>query len=927
MPSIQPATQRSSYIITENTPRKIQSAEPALEPSEFDLSAIDLNSIRSGALRISVPLKEGSYVFPGKYKPAHVIVDPNTMAFLTVSLGKNPWNETVFTYISVQLSRAVKVMNPSSAYEEPGWCNGFKDLFAEVQIEGIDVSPEGQLLFQGKLKKGFMSEDIQESFKPDMFPQLNLHLEDLKKLKQDSSSSGVNPSEILTKLGVLLGEANCSAKLDTGASGFQLGLHVRAKLTPDGELRLKTDDHFQSAVDFLDSQAVLKGELSTAVQFQTGKPTKVSGVGMLDAHVAESKPISLGALKTKFRSAHVHLEGNGEVLGKQKSMQGKLRVDVADPQFEWRGLHGSVQGKAGLQIQVRDLMSGMIDYHVESESVRPFWRKLGYQIFPHNRLALNPVNTGMSEFLDPVSQFVWNAQNLADPVGPFVGDLGSVAWREHVQAMTGAPIRRHNKVTLLVDGMKSFPRRIELIKNAKRSICLQSLIFKSDESGLAIAKALVEAHQRGVQVRVIVDSLGNLDSVKELIRGNQVYEFLRDHGVQLELYSNQAIRGLRDMLTIVEQHRALQGLVSLKDFVDPQQTLSTLHMLVKVAYGSLHLDLTQAEREKIHESLKMILGDDDNAQSLIERLFHITPERPLQLSEIVSILSQVLSLNHRWHEKYLVVDGEKAILGGMNLADEYLKGGGGTEVMVAGISRPAWRDTDILIEGEGALDAYRCFSKNWKTVSGQELSPEVGSWVDSGENVDLQVIQSSPGVGICHPITNLKIEAIKTLKPGDKAYEATAYFMPTGALRPYIEVLKMAALRGVDVRIVTNSMDTTDMPQVNQAAVVSCYRELLKAGIRIWERTGERTMHQKTASYGSKLALVGSYNLDNRSASLNSECLVAVHDANMAQEVERMLLRDMESDVAIEKKFEDFEAFEPLDELKHSAWAMLGDLM
>ena len=86
-------------------------------------------------------------------------------------------------------------------------------------------------------------------------------------------------------------------------------------------------------------------------------------------------------------------------------------------------------------------------------------------------------------------------------------------------------------------------------------------------------------------------------------------------------------------------------------------------------------------------------------------------------------------------------------------------------------------------------------------------------------------------------------------------------------------------------------------------------------------------MHQKTAAYGSKVALVGSFNLDNRSASLNSESLVVAHDAKVAQEVECMLLADMESEVAIEKKFEDYEAFEPLDEIQHSAWAMLGDLM
>jgi phosphatidylserine/phosphatidylglycerophosphate/cardiolipin synthase-like enzyme len=139
--------------------------------------------------------------------------------------------------------------------------------------------------------------------------------------------------------------------------------------------------------------------------------------------------------------------------------------------------------------------------------------------------------------------------------------------------------------------------------------------------------------------------------------------------------------------------------------------------------------------------------------------------------------------------------------------------------------------------------------------------------------------------------------------------------------------LKLAVARGVDVRIVTNSIESTDMPQVNQAGIVSCYRELLEAGVRLFERTGKRTMHQKTALYGSQLALIGSFNLDNRAASLNSEDLVVLHDSKKAKEVEQMLLRDMESDVAQEKKLKDFEGFEPLVELEHSAWAMMGNLM
>ena len=505
--------------------------------------------------------------------------------------------------------------------------------------------------------------------------------------------------------------------------------------------------------------------------------------------------------------------------------------------------------------------------------------------------------SGINEFLDPVNKMVWDPSSLCDPESRAVGDIGTEVWRAHIEQLTQVPIRKHNRVRTLTDGPAAFEERIKLSQNAQKSICLQTLVFREDESGMAIAKALVEARQRGVDVKVIVDTFGNLESLKELIRGHPVYEYLEKNGVQVKRYSSDAAQGMRDIFEVIDRDRVSKGFTSLKQMVDSEQTFSVLHLFAKLAAGALNLGLSETDQAKVTEALQKILGSGEQATLMVQRLGNLSPEHPLELAEALQIWDLMKNLNHRWHEKYFLVDGHTGILGGRNIADEYLKG--------------IWRDTDILIEGEGVHDAYQYFARNWKTVSGEDI--DCGLMPDfnfsSEEAVELQVIQSRPHHALGHPNTNFKIESIKALKPGDKLYEATAYFMPTDALKPYVEVLKAAARRGVDVRILTNSEETTDVKSVPLAALGRCYPELLAAGVRIFERTGTQTMHQKTGCYGRKLALVGSPNLDHRGDSLNSEVLVVMHSVEKALEFETMLLKDMASDVAREIKLADLESF------------------
>ena len=62
-------------------------------------------------------------------------------------------------------------------------------------------------------------------------------------------------------------------------------------------------------------------------------------------------------------------------------------------------------------------------------------------------------------------------------------------------------------------------------------------------------------------------------------------------------------------------------------------------------------------------------------------------------------------LRNRMHEKLLVVDGEKLLMGGMNVADDYLQGG---------VTRKGWHDTDLLVEGPAAAEAQKVFLKLWE---------------------------------------------------------------------------------------------------------------------------------------------------------------------------------------------------------------------
>jgi cardiolipin synthase len=115
---------------------------------------------------------------------------------------------------------------------------------------------------------------------------------------------------------------------------------------------------------------------------------------------------------------------------------------------------------------------------------------------------------------------------------------------------------------------------------------------------------------------------------------------------------------------------------------------------------------------------------------------------------------------------------------------------------------------------------------------------------------------------------------------------ASPYFVPDRAI---ISALQLAALRGVDVRLIIP--DEPDGPVVGMANW-SFTGELLPAEVKVYRYRGG-FMHQKVFLMDDELAGVGTANFDNRSFRLNFEITALVQDATFAAEVEHMLEADM----------------------------------
>jgi cardiolipin synthase len=229
-------------------------------------------------------------------------------------------------------------------------------------------------------------------------------------------------------------------------------------------------------------------------------------------------------------------------------------------------------------------------------------------------------------------------------------------------------------------------------------------------------------------------------------------------------------------------------------------------------------------------------------------------------------------LNFRNHRKIVVVDGQRAFVGGHNVGNEYL----GEKAPLS-----PWRDTHIEIEGPVVTSIQFVFVEDWFWAT-QRIPEIVPGGVPHPANMCCQTIASGPADEF-ETCSLFFVTAINSAQ--NRIWLTSPYFVPDEAV---FTALKLAVMRGVDVRILIPSR--RDHLVVFSASTVYA-NDAVHAGIQMY-RYRPGFLHQKVVLIDDIAAAIGSPNLDNRSFRLNFELTVLTVDRGFALEVETMLLAD-----------------------------------
>jgi len=236
----------------------------------------------------------------------------------------------------------------------------------------------------------------------------------------------------------------------------------------------------------------------------------------------------------------------------------------------------------------------------------------------------------------------------------------------------------------------------------------------------------------------------------------------------------------------------------------------------------------------------------------------------------------------RMHRKIVVVDAERAFVGGINYSADHL----------ADFGPQAKQDYAVEIHGPLVADIHRFVHA--ALAGGLRRHSGGNRWFGHRSRLRAQA-RALPAVGDAqamfvtrdngkHPEDIERYYRLAIRSARERVTIANAYFFPGYRL---IRELRRAAQRGVDVRLILQG--EPDMPIVKIAARM-LYHHLVHAGVKVYEYC-ERPLHGKVALVDDQWATVGSSNLDPLSLSLNLEANVIIHDKAFNQHLgERLQL-------------------------------------
>jgi putative cardiolipin synthase len=336
-----------------------------------------------------------------------------------------------------------------------------------------------------------------------------------------------------------------------------------------------------------------------------------------------------------------------------------------------------------------------------------------------------------------------------------------------------------------------------------------------------------------------------------------------------------------------------------------------------------------------------LLLDDNNTSGLDSTLAALDAHRRIEVrlfnpfvnrgARALGFLTDFSRVNRRMHNKSFTADSQATIVGGRNVGDEYF--GAADDVLFA--------DLDVIAVGPVVTEVARDFDRYWNSDSSYpvdrlipaadhtvmaELSADASRLEHSPEAVAyVGAVRASPflsqllngslplewaparmlsddpakGLGLAAPGELLFDKLRQNIGQPDASMDLVSpYFVPT---RSGVEAFTALAGKGVRIRVLTNSLEATDVAAVH-AGYAKHRKALLKAGVLLYELrrlapvgparndVGSRgssssSLHSKTFAVDRARLFVGSFNFDPRSAKLNTEMGFVIDSPILAQRI------------------------------------------
>ena len=287
--------------------------------------------------------------------------------------------------------------------------------------------------------------------------------------------------------------------------------------------------------------------------------------------------------------------------------------------------------------------------------------------------------------------------------------------------------------------------------------------------------------------------------------------------------------------------------------------------------------LRDALVEKARQGVEVrILYDDVGCSGVKKAFFEGMRREGIEVFSFLHVKFPLFTskVNYRNHRKIVVIDGRIGFIGGMNIADRYVRG----------TQWGTWRDTHFRIEGSGAAGLQASFLSDWSAttkthISGPEYYPPVGHFTDD----ILQIAPSGP-FGKWRAL--LQADSYAIARARQRIWIQTPYYLPSEVLNT---ALQEAALAGIDVHLMLPARSDS---KVVDLATHSYLDDMMKAGVKIsFYKPG--FLHSKLLIIDDMLSVIGSANMDFRSFEHNFEINAFVYDREFASRMAAIFEDDL----------------------------------